>query len=60
MRGETVYAVLKGDVECLDLVGFSVYDTNPVHFLSRASEKLVWNINKKDIYDKEDKKKVKL
>ena len=32
MGGNTKAAVLEGDVECPDLVAFSVYDTNPVNF----------------------------
>ena len=52
--------MLEGGVECPDIVALIVYDTNPVHFLSMADEKLVWNINKKEIYDKANKKKVKL
>ena len=50
--------MLEGCVEFPYLVVFSVYETKPVHFLSMADEKLVWNINKKEIYNKATKKKV--
>ena len=33
-----------------------MYDTKLVHFLSIASEKLVWNINEEEIYEKKTKK----
>ena len=41
MRGKTKYAVLEGDVECPDVVAFSLCDTRPVNFLSMTEEKLV-------------------
>ena len=47
MRGGTNTCVLEVYVECPDLVVLSVYDTNPVHFLSMSADKLVWNINEK-------------
>ena len=53
-------AVLEWYIECPDLVAFCVYDTKPVHFLSMADEKMVWNINEKEIYDKATKKKVRI
>ena len=37
-----------------------MYDTKSVHFLSMAADKLVWNINEKEIYDKATKKKVSI
>ena len=49
--------MLEGDVECPDLVAFSLYDTNPFYFLYIAADKLVCNINEKEIYDKTTKKK---
>ena len=60
MRGKTKAAALEGDIECLDLVTFSVYGTKPVHFLSMAAEKLMWNINEKEIYYKATKKKISI
>ena len=45
MKKKKKPAVLEGEVECPDLVTFSVYETKPVHLLSMADEKLVWNIN---------------
>ena len=60
MRVKTKAAVLEGGVEFPDLVAFSVYDTNPVNFLSMVAQKLVCNINKKDIYDKATKKNVSI
>lgn len=41
-RNTTKGAVLIGYLECKTLVAFSVYDTNPVHFLSIACEHLKW------------------
>jgi hypothetical protein len=35
-RGTTKAAVLPGGPEVPDLVAFSAYDTNPVHFLPMA------------------------
>ena len=52
--------MLEGDVECPDLVAFSLYDTNPFYFLYIAADKLVCNINEKEIYDKTTKKKARL
>ena len=52
MKGEKKAAVLEGVVECPDIVAFIVCDTKPVNFLSVVAEKLVWNINEKEIYDK--------
>ena len=57
MRGGTNAAVMERGVVCPYIVAFSVYDTKPVHFLSMAAEKLVWNINKEEIYDKATKKR---
>ena len=37
MRVKTKAAVLEGGVEFPDLVAFSVYDTNPVNFLSMVA-----------------------
>ena len=59
-RGETKAAVLEGGVECLNMLTFNMYATKLVHFLSMADDNLVWNFDKKEIYDKETKKKVKL
>ena len=60
MRGETKGVVLEEYDECPAIVEFSVYDTTPVNFLSILAEKLVWNINEKEIYDKVTRKKFKL
>ena len=60
MRGKTKDDVSEGDVYCPGIVASSVYDTKPVHFLSMVAEKLVCNINEKDIYDKENNKKVRI
>ena len=58
MREETKDAVLEGVVECPGFVYVSVYDPNPVHFLSTSDENLVCNINEKEIYDKATNKKI--
>ena len=60
MRGETKAYVLEGGVECPNILAFSVHETKTVYFLSMVDEKLVWNMNEKDIYDKETKKKLKV
>ena len=60
MRGKTKAAMLEGDVDCPDLVKFSVYDTNPVHFPPMEADNLVCNINEKEIYYKETKKNVSI
>ena len=53
MRGKKKADVLEGDVECPDIVEFSVYDNKPVLFLSMAADKLVCNINVKEINENE-------
>ena len=50
MRGETKAAMIEEGVKCPDIVAFSVYCTYLVLFLSMVADKLVCNINKKDIY----------
>ena len=52
--------MLEGGVECLNILTCNMYATKLVHFLSMADDNLVWNFDKKEIYDKETKKKVKL
>ena len=60
MRGKTKADVLEGGVDFHDLMVFSVYDTKPVHFLSMVAEKLVWDINEKEIYDNATNKNVSI
>ena len=52
--------LLEGGVECPDRVTFSEYDTKTVEFLSTSAEKLLWNINEKEIYEKATRKNVNL
>jgi len=37
--------MLEGDLECKDMVAFSVYDTKPVHFFSMTCTNLCWKKN---------------
>ena len=60
MRGKTNTDVFEGGVEFTYILAFSVYDTKTVNFLSLAAEKLVCNINEKEIYDKATKKKLSI
>ena len=60
MRGETKAAVLEGDADCPSLVAYSVYDSKPVHFLSMAADKLVWDRNERSVYDKAQRRVVKM
>ena len=53
MRRKKKADVLEGDVECPDLVEFSVYDNKTVLFLSMEADKLVCNINVKEINENE-------
>ena len=42
VRGTAKAAVLKGDVDCPNLIAASVYDTKPVHYLSMISKNIQW------------------
>jgi hypothetical protein len=50
VRGTVKAAVLLGDPGCPDLVATSVYDTNPVHFLSMTCDSIKWIIKERDVY----------
>ena len=44
-------AVIRGDKECPDLVDSSIYDTNPVHFLSMVCTKIKWLEKIRKVYN---------
>jgi len=52
VRGRTKAAVLTGDLDCLNLVAFSMHDTKPVHFLSMTCTSLKWVEKVKWVYNK--------
>ena len=53
LQRETVKAaVFKGDIQYLNLVTRSDYDTKPVHFLSMSDQSITWIKKKKGVYDK--------
>jgi hypothetical protein len=58
IRGTPKAAVLTDDLECPQMVAFSVYDTKPVHFLSMACTGLKWIEKKKKVFDKSVNKNV--
>ena len=41
-RGTFKAAVLEGDPGCPNIIAYSVYDTNPVHYLSMVYESIQW------------------
>ena len=47
VRGTVKAAVFKGDPKCPALVATSVYDTNPLHFLSMTCKSLMWKVKEK-------------
>ena len=51
VRGTVNASVLKGDTKCPDLVSTSVYDTNPVNFLSMTCKNLMWTVKEKLVYN---------
>ena len=53
VRGTVLAAELKGDPKCPSLLTLSVYDTKPVHFLIMYAEKIFWDENKREVYDRE-------
>ena len=42
VRGTVKDALLEGDSACPNLVACSIYDTNPVHYLSMVCDTLKW------------------
>ena len=51
-RGTVRAAELIGDKDCPSLIAVSVYDTKPVHFLTMATEKILWEKKSRDTFDK--------
>ena len=41
-RGTPKEAVKEGGQKCTNLIEASMYDTNPVHYISMVSEQLKW------------------
>ena len=58
--GDIKAAVLQGDPLCPNLIAFSIYDVKPVYFLTTAAEKICWETNTQSVYDKAQRKMVKL
>ena len=58
--GDVKGVVLQGDPSCPNLIAFSVYDAKPVYFLTTAAEKVCWDKNTWSVYDKTQRKKVKI
>ena len=56
--GDVKAARLHGDPACSNLIAFSVYDAKPVYFLSMACEKVRWDKNTRNVYDKTKRQKV--
>ena len=48
-RGTVKAAVLMGDLDCLNLVATSVYDTKPVQFLLMSCGSINWIVNTRDV-----------
>ena len=42
VRGTVKAAILEGDDACTNLVECSIYETNPVHYLSMMCDTLKW------------------
>ena len=51
MRGTVKAAVLEGDPKCPNLVASSVYDAEPVDYLSMLSGEVKWVEVNKDVYN---------
>ena len=47
VRGNVKAALLEGDDACPNLVACSIYDTNPVHYLSMVCDTLKWVVMEK-------------
>ena len=50
-RGTVKAAVLQGNTNCVDLVASSIYNTQPVHFLSLVCDTIKWVKKKKKVYN---------
>ena len=53
VRGNVKAALLEGDDACPNLVACSIYDTNPVHYLSMVCNKLKWVVMEKPCFNVE-------
>ena len=51
LRNAVKAGVLKGDQKCPGLVAVSVYDNNPVHFLSMVCDRIDWIIKSQPVYN---------
>ena len=53
VRGTFKAAILEGDSICPNLVACSIYDTNPVHYLSMMCDALKWVVMDKHCFNVE-------
>ena len=58
VRGEVKVAVMKVDANFLDVLVCSLYETKPVHLILTVADIVKWNIIKKKVYSKTEKKNV--
>ena len=52
-RGTVKASLLEGDTACPNLVAYSIYDTNPVNYLSMVCDTLKWAVMKKPCFNVE-------
>ena len=58
MRGLVKAAVLEGDNDCPELVSMSLYDNEPVHFISMACDSVKWVERKRSVWNQVERKMV--
>jgi len=52
-RCEVKAAVLQGDSKCPDLIGLSIYDNKPVHFISMIAESIKWIVKCRKVWNRQ-------
>ncbi len=57
-RGTTKAAHLTNSTKCPDLLAVSLYDTKPVHLLSRTAKEVRWIVKQREVWSAEVQKKV--
>ena len=50
-RGTGKAAILQGDPNIDGLVALSIYDSKPTYFLSTVMESIMWDTNKKKVFN---------
>ena len=50
-RGTVKAAILQGDPNIDGLVALSIYDSKPAYFLSTVMESIMWDTNKKKVFN---------